>query len=396
MTTPKLPGADTVAVHGASVVVNPLRTIPAPLALASTFHFGSIAEARDVVEKRSDSDDYARYANPTVRIAEARVAALDRAEECALFGSGMAALTTTMLALLSPGQHVVLGAECYRPAEQFITQTLARFGVESTRVDNTDVEAFAAAIRPGATRMIFVETPSNPHQRIADLPALAALRKQHRGVQLVVDATLSTPLNQRPLELGADLVIHSATKYLAGHNDLLAGAVCGRAGLVGVVRDLRSQLGGILDPHAAFLLVRGLKSFAVRMRQHNTNALTIARWLEAHPRVRRVWYAGLESHPDFARASAQMSGFGGLMAFEHDGDFAFTERFCDRVRLFQIAASLGGTESLLHPPALFSYWDMAPEERQARGFGDNLVRLAIGIESSDDLIADLEQALIDP
>jgi cystathionine gamma-synthase len=386
-------GVETVAVHGDEVTPNPLRTIPPPLALASTFRFASLDEARAVVEKRSDLADYARYANPTVREAETRLAQLEGAADCALFGSGMAALTTTLLALLAPGQHVVLGRESYRPAEQFATQTLARLGVEATVVADNRPETFAAAIRPGSTRVVFVESPSNPRQFVADIAAIAQVRAAHRGVQLVVDSTLATPLNVRPLALGADLVVHSATKYLAGHNDLLAGAVCGRAGLVGVVRDLRAQLGGVADPHAAWLLLRGLKSFPLRMRQHNDSALAIARFLEAHPKVARVWYAGLESHPDHATASRVLCGAGGLLAFEHTGDFEATRRLCDAVRTFQIAASLGGAESLLHPPALFSYWDLPVEERLARGIPDSMVRLAVGLESTDDLIADLAQAL---
>lgn len=384
--------SQTRAVHGGEQRPNADRSVVPPLVSSTTYHFASLQDAADVVHKRSDAEDYGRYANPTVRQVERKLAALEDAEDAALFGSGMAAITTTLLALVQAGDHVVLADQCYRPTEQFITQTLARWGVSATRVPYDDPARVLEAAQSGRTRVLMVESPSNPHQRVADLAAWAAVRQQVRGSRLVVDATLATPHNQRTLKLGADLVVHSATKFLGGHNDLLAGVVCGKLGPVGVVRDLRAQLGGVCDPHAAWLLNRGLKTFGLRMERHNASALAVARFLETHPAVARVWYTGLESHPDHTRAQATLAGGGGVVAFELS-DASRVERVCDSVRVFQIATSLGGAESLLHPPALFSYADLELEERAARGMVDGLIRLSVGLEEAEDLIADLAQAL---
>lgn len=389
----RIPPIDTAAVHAGECRPNPLRTIPPPLALASTFHFANLDEAVAVVEGQQAMAYYSRYGNPTVRAAEKKLAALDGADDALLFASGMSAFATTMMALVSAGQHVVFSEDCYRPSRQFLQGTLARFGVESTAVPVGDLEAIEAAIRPRETKVLFVESPSNPFNRVADVAALAALKRRHRGVKLVVDATFATPLNLRPLEHGADLVIHSATKYLGGHNDVLAGVVAGRAGMIEAIGELRSQMGPSPDAHAAWLVLRGLKSFPARMRRHNANALAVAEALEADPRVTRVWYAGLPSHPDHERAAASMAGFGGVVAFEHGAGFEGTRRFCDAVEVFQIAASLGGAESMLHPPAVFSWWDLPEAARAAAGISDGLVRLAVGIEDADDLVADVRRGL---
>lgn len=387
------PGPETAAVHAGEERPNPLRSITTPIACTTTFRFESMAQAVAAVEGKVELDDYSRYSNPTVRAAERKIAALEGAEECVLVGSGMAAVTTTLLALLSPGQHMILPSDCYRPTEQFVTGTLARLGIEATIVPANDYAAIEAAIRPGATRVLFVESPSNPRQYVADFERLAAIRRANRGLKVVVDATLASPYNQTPLADGADVVIQSATKFLGGHNDLLAGSISGKSGLMSAVRDLRNQLGPAADPHGAYLLVRGIKTLPLRVEQHNRSALAIARYLGSHPKVLRVYYAGLESHPTHALATRYMRGFGGVLSFELDGDLDAVFRFCDAVRVFQIAASLGGAESLLHPPAVFSYWDLPAEERARRGIGDNLVRLAVGLESTDDLIEDLRQAL---
>lgn len=384
--------SQTQAVHAGEPRPNGTRSVVPPLVASTSYPFATLADAADVVHKRSDAHDYSRYSNPTVRQVEQKLAALEGAEDAALFGSGMAAITTTLLALLQSGDHVVLADQCYRPTEQFITQTLTRWGVGASRVPYDDADAIRDAAASARTRVLFVESPSNPHQRVADIETWAEIKRGVRGARLVVDATLATPHNQRPLTLGADLVVHSATKFLGGHNDVLAGVVCGRAGAVGVVRDLRAQLGGVCEPHAAWLLNRGLKTFGLRMERHNTSALAVARFLESHPAVARVWYTGLPSHPDHARAAEALVGGGGVVAFELR-DAARVEAFCDAVRVFQIAASLGGAESLLHPPALFSYADLEPEARAARGMVDALIRLSVGLEDVADLIADLDQAL---
>lgn len=383
----------TRAVHGGFPRAQGLESITTPIACTSTFRFEKLDDAIAQVEGRVERAEYSRYENPTVRTAEERIAALEGAQDCVLFSSGMAAVTTALFTMLEAGQHVVMSSDCYRPTEQFIRGTLAKFGVEHTMVAPDDYDGFDAAIIPGKTRVIFTESPTNPYQNVADLDRLVAIKKKHRGVKLLVDATFATPYNQRAFTQGADLVMQSATKYLGGHNDILAGAVSGKRGLISMIRDLRGQLGPACDPHAAFLLLRGLKSFPARMRQHNESALAIARFLESHPQVERVYYPGLESHPHHTIAKSQMSGFGGVVTFTHKGNFSATHSFCDAVRVFQIGASLGGAESMLHPPAVFSYWDLPVDERNRLGMHDNLIRLAIGLESPEDLIADLDQAL---
>jgi cystathionine gamma-synthase len=328
-----------------------------------------------------------------VRAAELKLADLDGADDCALFASGMAAITTTLLAMLRSGHHVVLTRDCYRRTRQFVTGVLPRYGIESTVVEPGDPEAISRAIVPGKTRIVFAESPTNPYLRVTDLAALGAIKIANPGVKFLIDATFATPVNQRPIEHGVDLVIHSATKYLGGHNDLLAGSVSGSTALVEAIRDFRGVLGGVLDPHAAYLLLRGMKSLALRVARQNASGLALARALDTDPRIERVYYPGLASHPDHAVAAAQMTGFGGVVSFLVRGDGARTRRFLDACRLATIAPSLGGVETLIEQPALMSYYEMSPDERVAIGIPDNLVRLAVGIESANDVLNDLAQAL---
>jgi cystathionine gamma-synthase len=336
-------------------------------------------------------DEYGRYGNPTWRAAERKLSELEGAEASVLFASGMAAATTTFLALLGRGDHVVVTNDCYRRTRQFIQQLLAKLEVEATVIEPADPIALKAALRE-RTKLFFTESPTNPYLRVIDVPE--AVRVAHeRGVKVVIDSTFASPVNHRALADGADLVIHSATKYLGGHNDLIAGTVSGSAEAVKPIRELVGVLGAILDPHAAWLLLRGMKTLALRMERHNANGLAVARWLEEHPKVRRVWYPGLPSHPDYAVATRQMKGFAGVVTFEIEGDFAAAVRFTDACRLPYIAPSLGGVESLVEMPVLMSYWDYPAPERRRYGITDTLVRLSCGIEDAADLVADLEQAL---
>jgi cystathionine gamma-synthase len=303
----------------------------------------------------------------------------------------MAAATTAFLALLPAGGHLVTTSDCYRRTRQFFAEYLSKLGVETTVVEPADTKKLADALRDDTT-LFFTESPTNPYLRVIDVAE--AVRVCHaRGVQVMIDSTFATPVNQRALELGADLVIHSATKYLGGHNDLLAGAIVGSEAAVEPVRKALGVLGPVLDPHAAWLLQRGCKTLALRMERHNTNAARVAEFLEAHPSVRRVWYPGLASHPDHEVARRTMSGFGGVVTFELDADFDATERFVDALAVAQIAPSLGGVESLVEMPVTMSFWDKTPEERRAWGITDSLVRYSCGIEDAADLVADLEQAL---
>ncbi len=385
---------DTACVHPSGLVrKKPYDAVPTPLVLSSTYTFSSTAELRDYFEGRAEREEYGRYGNPTVRAAEATLAGLEQAGEAALFASGMAAISTTLLALLKSGDHVVMTSDCYRRTRQLVQGTLARLGITSTTVPPGDTAAVAAAIVPGKTRVVFTETPTNPFLRVADLPAIAEVAKKVRGVKVIADVTFATPINLRALEHGVDLVVHSGTKYLAGHNDVLVGGVCGEAGLVGLVRDLRGVLGGVLDPHAAFLLERGMKTLALRVRSQNAAGLRVARALEAHPAVSRVFYPGLESHPDHALAARLLSGFGGVVTFRVRADLEGTSRFIDACRLATLAPSLGGVETLIEQPALMSYYELSTEERLALGIPEDLVRLSLGVEDTDDILEDLTRAL---
>ena len=385
-----------MAVHAGEPRPHPGDAVVAPIACTSTYSFRDTAELRDHFEGRIERDEYGRYGNPTVAVAERKLAALEDAGACALFASGMAAITTTLFALLRPGQHVILTADGYRRTRQFVTDFLARYGVEHTLVAPGDPAAIAAAIVPGKTRVLLAESPTNPYLRIADLRALAQLRSRHRGLKLLIDSTFATPVNQQPLTQGADLVLHSCTKYLGGHNDLLAGAVCGDAALVAAIRELRGVLGGVLDPHSAYLLARGLKTLELRVLRQNASGQRVAEFLAGHPAIAAVFYPGLPDHPDHAVARAHMRGFGGVVSFLVRGDEAATSRFIDRCEIPRIAPSLGGVESLIEQPALMSFYELSSEQRLAVGIRDNLVRLSLGVEDPDDLLADLAQALAGP
>ena len=383
----------TVAVHGGEARRKAHDSLTTPLIAAATYSFESTGELVSYFEGRHEREEYGRYGNPTVRVAEQKIAALDGAGDCALFGSGMAAITTMLLALLKSGDHLVMTADCYRRTRQFVSRFLSRYGVDCTLVPPGDIAAVEAAIRPGKTKLIIAESPTNPYLRVADLAALAEVRRCTPGCNLLVDATFATPVNQRPLEQGADLVFHSATKYLGGHNDLLAGAVCGSADLVSLVKDLRGVLGGVLDPHPAFLLLRGLKTLPLRVQRQNQTALRIARALEADPRVRQVYYPGLDSHKDHALACRTMSGFGGVISFRLKGAVKEAAALVDACRLATLAPSLGGVETLIEQPALMSFFELTTEEREAIGIYDDLIRLSVGIEECEDIVADLAQAL---
>jgi cystathionine gamma-synthase len=309
----------------------------------------------------------------------------------------MAALVGVLMPHVSAGDEIVFFDECYHRSREFCRRHLTRFGVGFREVATCDYEAMEAAITP-RTRFLVSESPTNPHLSIIDAERFADIGRRH-GVLTLIDATLCTPHNLRPLEAGVDLVLHSATKYLGGHNDLLAGAVIGSREHLEPVRRLRGIMGSVNSPHNAYLLERGLKTLALRMDRHNANGLAVARFLETHPRIERVLYPGLASHPYHDLASRTMRGGGGLVTFFLRGtdgapaDWRTTAEVIDRVRIPRIGPSLGGVESLIEQPLVMSYWNYAPEERRAFGIPDNMIRLACGIEDADDLVADLAQAL---
>jgi cystathionine gamma-synthase len=384
-------GISTLAVHGGEPRPKLANALATPILQTATYTFAGTSELRDHFERRIEREEYGRYGNPTQRIAEQKLAALDGAEDCLLFGSGMAAITTALFAMLSHGSHVVVTDDSYRRTRQFLTQVLHRYGIEVSVAPAGDYEAIEEAIRP-TTRALISESPTNPYNCIVDLERFADIGRRHR-IKTVIDATFATPFNQRPLEFGIDLVLHSATKYLGGHNDLLAGAVLGSAELVDGIRSLQAVTGAILDPFAAYLLVRGLKTFALRAARQNANGQALAEFLAAHPRVSAVHYAGLPTHPQHDIARRQMRGFGGVVSFEVAGDLESASRVVDACRIPQIAPSLGGVESLIEQPALMSFYELTTEERLQVGIKDNLIRYSVGIEDAEDLIADLAAAL---
>jgi cystathionine gamma-synthase len=390
---PERPALATEVVHAGEPRSQPENALTTPIFQTATYVFDETAELVRFMEgeAREGRIDYGRYGNPTVRGVEKKVAELEGGEDAVAFGSGMAALVTTCLAFTKSGAHVAIFSDCYRRTRRFVTGFLARFGVEHTVVPPGDLAALERAIGP-RTRLVITELPTNPFQWIVDLDALGALCRS-RGVTTLVDSTFATPINLRPLGHGIDLVMHSATKYLSGHNDVLAGVVTGSAAHVSLIRELRHDFGGVLDPHAAYLVQRGMKTLALRVAQQNRSALALATALEAHPRVKAVWYPGLPSHPHHATARRLMSGFGGVVTFEVAGDTESVSRMIDRCRIPRIAPSLGGVESLIEQPALMSYFDLDPAQRDALGIRGTLVRYAVGVEDPDELIADLRQAL---
>jgi len=395
-------GPSTRAVHGGVGRPDVHHAIPTPIVETATYTFANSAEVAAHMSgaHAQAREEYGRYGNPTVKSLENRLATLEAAgggAECAAFSSGMAALTTAVLALVRHGSHVVLFRDGYRRTRQFVSRTLAAFGVEHTLVEPGDVDGVAKAITP-KTRVVVGESPTNPYLHVTDLAALSRVCREAGRVKTIVDATFATPINCRPLSMGIDLVVHSATKYLAGHHDVLAGAVIGNPALVGLVRDLRGVLGGVLDPHAAFLVARGVKTLSLRVERQNATAMVVARALAQHPRVAQVFYPGLPSHPTHAVAKAQMSGFGGVVSFRvkvaaNDDALAVTSRVVDAFRMARIAPSLGGVDTLVEQPAIMSYWELSPDERKEAGIHDDLIRLAVGVEDERDVLRDVMRAL---
>jgi cystathionine gamma-synthase len=390
---PKKPlGPSTMSVHGGEPRQKPAHALTTPIVQTATYTWANSQELKDYFDgKIGERIDYGRYGNPTQKVAESKLAALEGAGDCLLFASGMSAMTTMLYALLSRGTHVVVTDDSYRRTRQFLNAMLPRYGIEVSSVPAGDYEALEDAIKP-TTRVLVSESPTNPYNRILDLERFAAIGQKHR-VKTVIDATFATPYNLRPLDWGVDLVMHSASKYLGGHNDLLAGAVLGSPELISGIRSLQGTTGAIVDPFVAYLLIRGLKTFALRMERQNQSAQAIAEFLAAHSRVERVHYPGLPSHPEHDVAKRQMRGFGGVVSFEIRGDLDAASRVVDACAIPYIAASLGGVESLIEQPAIMSFYELTTEERLEIGIKDNLIRYAVGIEDSDDLIADLAQAL---
>ena len=384
-------GFSTTAVHGGEKRRKGEDSITNPIFQTSTYTFENTQEIIEYTQGLKERYEYGRYGNPTVRVAEKKLAALEGAEEAALFVSGMNCITSVLLAMLSRGDHIVLMDECYRKTRYFCQNILPKYGIEVTLVKTGDLKALRESLNK-RTRLVISESPTNPYLSVVDFAELAEISKKNK-VKVIIDSTLATPYNQRPLEHGIDLVIHSATKYLGGHNDLIGGVVLGNAAFISAIKEFRGALGGIMDPHSAYLLIRGLKSFPLRMERQNKNGMELAQFLAAHPKVRKVYYPGLETHPQCQIAQKQMQGYGGIVSFEIEGDGKKAARFIDHLKLPYIGPSFGGTESMVEQPAIISYYELSQEQRLEIGIKDELIRLALGIEDTVDIVADIKQAL---
>lgn len=381
---------DSLAIH-ADRDFNATSAVTPPIWQTSTFRAETADEFLAMATEARGDRFYTRYGNPTHTQAAAVVAALEGTETALMAGSGMAAISSTVLSFVGAGDHVVAQRNHYAGTAGLLRSFLPRIGAEVTLVEQTDARAFEEAIRP-ETKLVVVETPSNPLMLVTDLRAVAAAARA-RGVVTMIDNTFATPINQRPAELGIDMVVHSATKYLGGHSDLVAGVVAGPKRLVEKVWETAIVLGGTLSPFDTWLMLRGLRTLALRVERHNSTTLAVARLLESHPAVSRVYYPGLESHPQHELAKSQMSGFGGLVSFELDGGQDAAERFIAALTLPARAASLGGVESLVsHPAAMWAH-SYTDEQLAEAGISRGLVRLAVGLEGEADMLVDVGRAL---
>jgi cystathionine beta-lyase/cystathionine gamma-synthase len=384
-------GFDTRAVHAGEPN---RRGVGGPVATnvchSSTFTFSSVAEMKKWAEGKSKAYIYTRYGNPTLAVAGKKIAALEGAEAAVVTASGMAAISHALLSALKAGDEVISTAELYGGTYRMMRDVFPDMGIK-VRLVGTDLAGMEESVT-AKTKVIYVETPTNPKLRLVDLRRVMAFAKKHKLVS-IIDNTFATPLQQQPIAMGFDMVVHSATKYMGGHSDIIAGAAAGSAAWMKRVQQMVIYLGGSMDPGAAYLLIRGIKTMGLRMERQSANTLTVARYLEKHPKVARVYYPGLRSHPDHVLARRQMSGFGAMMAFDLKGGLAAARRFCERVRIFLLAASLGGVESLVILPIFSSHYDMSMEELARVGVSPGTVRMSVGIEDVGDLIGDLEWAL---
>src|SRR5499427_1878346 len=380
--------SETASVRGASDLEKKNGPVAPEIYQTSTFE---VTDNEEQIRVTTTDRYYTRWGNPTITLAEQTLAALEGSEAALVFASGMGAITTTILALLKAGDHIVAQRDIYGGVTKFFSEWLPKLGIETTFVDTNEYDQHARAIRPN-TRLLYLESPTNPSLRIVDMRKTAALAKQ-RGLISMIDSTFGTPINQHPAEYGLDLVMHSGTKYLSGHADLTCGVICGRRELIDEIGETRKTLGNCMDPHAAWLLIRGLKTLAVRVARQNENALRVAQFLEQHAKVRRVHYPFLKSHAQYATAREQMSGGSGMVTFEVEGSGDDARRVSEAMRMFTLATSLGGVESLVSIPVLTSHAMISAEQRARMGVTEQMVRLSVGIESADDLIEDLERAL---
>ena len=380
----------TAAIHAGEHRVRVGAPVGVSIARTANFTFANTAEMKRWAEGKSSAYIYTRYGNPTLSVAEAKLAALEGAEAAIVTASGMAAISSALLAVLRTGDEVICTRQTYGGTYRLMRDNFPRLGIVVRHVE-ASLAGIEKLVNP-RTKALYIETPTNPTLRLVDLQKAVAFAKEWDLVSLI-DNTFASPALQKPIHLGFDIVLHSATKYLGGHSDLIAGAAAGRKSLIDEIRHNIINFGGSMDPGAAYLLIRGMKTLDVRVRRQCETAMTVARWLERHPKVARVHYPGLVSHPDHALAKRQMRAFGAMMAFDLKGGLAAARRFCDRARIFLLAASLGGVESLIVLPIYTSHYNMSLDELRAAGVSPGTVRVSIGLEDPADLIDDLRQAL---
>jgi methionine-gamma-lyase len=380
----------TRAIHSGELKTGLNAPVTAPIVRSANFTFADTAEMKRWAEGKSKAYIYTRYGNPTLAVAEEKIAQLENAEAAVVTASGSAAISSALLSLLQTGDELIATRQLYGGSYRLMRDILPRMGIRVHHLE-ANLEGFDRLANE-KTRAFYLETPTNPTLGLVDLRKAAALARKHKLVALT-DNTFATPILQKPLDLGFDLVLHSATKYLAGHSDIVAGAVAGNRELIGKIRSTMISLGGSMDPDPAYLLIRGMKTLEIRVRRQCQSALAVARFLEAHPKISRVHYPGLPSHPDHNLAKRQMTDFGGMLAFDVKGGLSAARRFCDRTKLFLLAASLGGVESLIVLPIYTSHYRMSTAELAAAGVSPGTVRMSIGLEDPADLLADLQFAL---
>ena len=380
----------TIAIHAGEEKFHVSAPVGTTIARTANFTFANTEEMRLWADGKRPAYIYTRYGNPTLSVAEKKIAALEGAEAAIVTASGMAAISSALLSVLKTGDEVIATRALYGGTYRLMRDVFPRMGIVVRHVE-TDLAGIERLVNP-RTKVLYIETPTNPTLRLVDLQKAIAFAKEWDFISLI-DNTFASPVLQKPLAIGFDLVMHSATKYLSGHSDLIAGVAAGRQALIAKIREMIINLGGSMDPEAAYLLIRGMKTLELRVRRQCETASTIARFLEKHPKVARVHYPGLASHPDHRLAKRQMEGFGGMMAFDLKGGLAAARRFCERTRVFLLAVSLGGAESLVVLPMYSSHYRMSVAELRAAGVEPGTVRVSIGLEDAGDLIEDLRQAL---
>jgi methionine-gamma-lyase len=383
-------GDATLAIHTGEEKFRVGAPVGTSIARTSNFTFASTEEMKRWAEGKSSAYIYSRYGNPTLAIAEKKIAALEGAEDAVVTASGTAAISSALLSQLRAGEEVIATRQLYGGSYRLFRDVLPRLGIVVRHVE-TDLAGIERLVGP-RTKVLYIETPTNPTLRLVDLKKAVAFA-QEWGLVSLIDNTFASPVLQKPLSMGFNIVLHSASKYLAGHSDVIAGAAAGNSVLIRQVRAMVIQIGGSMDPEAAFLLIRGMKTLGVRIERQCKNAMLVAKFLEKHPKVASVHYPGLPSHPDYALAKRQMRGFGAMMAFDLKGGLGAARRFCDRVRVFLLAASLGGVESLVVLPIYTTHYKIYTAEQRAAGVGPGTVRVSVGLEDPEDLIEDLRQAL---